>query len=787
MNIRRSYPVLLAGLVVLAGSVVALLGFGPLNLPAFDPFKEGVWGGMATQLMQARSLAYDGDLRYTERDIQRWYDYHPVEQGPRGLYLKRSAAGRYYYASPLLYALVTAPFVRVADYHGLLLVNAILLAVMVWMLAGWWRRVSGPWRAAVFALAVVGFSHAPAYLFVMGPDLLWATLLGGGLILVLRSIERPRPIPLTPSVSSEASGVEPAVSYGAGVLRIPWAPLVLGAIMLGLAAYEKPLFALFAGCVLVQALVSGGWKPLVVAAAVTVAAWLAPTALHLAQDGTVSPYLGDRRQYVRGVYPLTDRREDFSASWGDEEALEDGGIGRRLSIVPRGNLGRTAAIAGVNLPLNLCYFLAGRQTGLAAYSPGILVCVVLFMVCKGRRHVASILAALVLYVLFYLLARPNNYYGGGTSLGNRNVLHVLPALALLAPALPRPRWFAAALAPVVVLGALFLGPVMLRPRYAVLGHLNRMNRPGLVWLPIELTQARAMFSSPREVTPLPDGDRLYRLAGTRPSPTLGWVVAPDHTVRFVLETGDRARMLRLRAIGGYEGAEFLERRGLFEDTAGAPIEVLPAFDCAEVDIPVRGGVRVATEAGPRWMAEVVFYVSVPGGQEPRDRIAAGLQPAWPPQTFGWPSGTLRIGQPGDQRFLLWGWSSRLTGDDGATFRGADCVESLLLVYLQPGRDYVLELEGRSAIPHQEVRVMANQRDCGAVRLSPGWDRVRSIIPAAALDGEVAAIVLRHERLGPSSASVPHASKPATALPKPQFFAEYRKVRVVAKPPADAGP
>jgi len=764
VSVRGNAPVWLAAILVLVGGVVALKGF--------DPYDEGVWGAMATHLMQARSLAYDGDLRYAKRDIDRWFENPTVEEGPRGLYLKRTADG-YHYASPFLYALVSAPFVRVLGDRGLLVVNVVLLAVIVWMLAGWWRRAAGPWRAAVFALAVVGFSLAPAYVFVMEPNLLWPALLGGGLILVLRAIERPEP---RPASDSEAQG-----SSGAGARGVRWWRLILGALVLGLAVYERPLFALFAIGIVVAVVVTRGWKPLLVGALAMAAAWFAPTAVHLAQDGTISPYLGDRRQYVRGVYPLTERCEAFSAGRRDESVLADGGIRRRVRIVPGGDLRGTLAVGRANLPLNLRYFVVGRQAGLLAYAPGAVMCLLLFLLCRGRRKTLPILVAAVLYTLFYLLLRPNGYFGGGTSLGNRNVLHILPALALLAPTLPRPRRFVLALAPIVVLGVVFLNPVLLRPRFAVLGRFNRMKRPGLVWLPLELTQAPAMFSWPREVIPLPDGDRLYRLTGTRPSPTLGWVVAPNDTACFVLESRSPRKVVRLRIFIGPDRVEFLPL-GVFARKGWST--GLPPGACKVVDFAVPRQRRIATQQGDRWAAEFGFRALVP--RQWKSGIAAGLKPASPPEDFTLPGHTLNLGEPGDQRHLLWGWTGRLRDADGTTFRAADERWSFILVYLPPGRDYLLSLEGRSHVPLQRVVIDVNGRACGGGALSAAWGAVRCTIPAGALAGDVATIRLAHGRLTARSHPVSRAATPDEDARTRLLAADYRRITITPREAVNAG-
>jgi hypothetical protein len=93
------------------------------------------------------------------------------------------------------------------------------------------------------------------------------------------------------------------------------------------------------------------------------------------------------------------------------------------------------------------------------------------------------LAAVGLSVLAYMWIIPDNWYGGGGTVGNRYFLNVLPAFLFLVPR-GRERWVAAG---GVVLAAVFLVPVLLSP-------VNHSRRPGdhatrrpFTLLPAELT------------------------------------------------------------------------------------------------------------------------------------------------------------------------------------------------------------------------------------------------------------------------------------------------------------
>src|SRR5476651_1355930 len=73
----------------------------------------GVKGDEATYVSMALSLAYDHDLTYERRDLDRFVGLY--RSGPDGIFLKKGTdrrAGSLYFAKPLHYAIVAAPFVR---------------------------------------------------------------------------------------------------------------------------------------------------------------------------------------------------------------------------------------------------------------------------------------------------------------------------------------------------------------------------------------------------------------------------------------------------------------------------------------------------------------------------------------------------------------------------------------------------------------------------------------------------------------------------------------------------
>src|SRR3954464_4521349 len=121
----------------------------------------GLGGDEATYLMQAQSLAWDHDLRYSRRDYDRFVEQWGLK--PDGLILQSGDGGRtLVYAKPASYALWIAPFLRLYLRKGEAIANALLLALAAVLAARTLERRLGPvaplW-VAVWIFASVTFAY----------------------------------------------------------------------------------------------------------------------------------------------------------------------------------------------------------------------------------------------------------------------------------------------------------------------------------------------------------------------------------------------------------------------------------------------------------------------------------------------------------------------------------------------------------------------------------------------------------------------------------------------------
>ena len=125
--------------------------------------------GEATYLMQAESLARDGDLRYERHDYDRLL--LAAHANPTDLELASGSDGkRIGFARPFPYALYLAPFVRLDPAHGFALANALLLALTACFAARTLERRIGDAAPALVMLAIFA-SATFAHVFLVTGDL----------------------------------------------------------------------------------------------------------------------------------------------------------------------------------------------------------------------------------------------------------------------------------------------------------------------------------------------------------------------------------------------------------------------------------------------------------------------------------------------------------------------------------------------------------------------------------------------------------------------------------------
>jgi hypothetical protein len=552
------------------------------------------WGDGATYYAMAWSLARDHDVRYEGADLERVRREYPA--GPQGLFVKRSSGGltldpdgpfpwvrrvrpdeaRLYFAKGLAYPLVAAPLVALVGTRGLLLTNALVLGLALWLAyAVLRRRGVDAGRSVVTVVVLILATVAPVYLFWPAPELLGLALVTAGLAAWFSG---------RPLLSAAFFGL-------AGYVK--WPNLLMAAPL----GFEP----------LVEGWRSGRWPGAGlkesarrgVVMGLTVAGLLA---MNVAFTGELN-YQGGERKTFYDRFPFDEQGTTFDAAgqWMTTESLgplvaerDDEGTSERTGPA------RARVEIWESLVWNLGYYWIGRFGGALAYFGGAVVALLLFALVGPRSRAGGLaLVAVLLSAFAYMWIIPDNWYGGGGTVGNRYFLSILPAFLFL---VPRGREWGVALGGVALCGV-FLSPVLLSP-------VEHSRRPGdhatrgpFRLLPAELT----MLNDLSVFTESWRKKRPFGFVGNA-----GRHADPDAYNLYFLDNGTFGK------------ETFGERQG-FWLRAGKPAEVVVrAFDLA----PVRQ-IVVRLSGGP--MGDVVSVrrawsshrVSVSPGQTREVKLAVG--------------------------------------------------------------------------------------------------------------------------------------------------------------------
>ena len=433
----------------------------------------GLKGDEATYVSIGLSAAYDGDVAYERRDLERFFGLYRA--GPDGIFLKKGKqqrisvdgsapfvhrrtspdrrSDRLYYGKALIYGLVAAPFVRVLGLNGFLVLHVLLLfgagACAYLFLAA----QSRPGAAFLFSAAFIGATCVPVYVVFLAPEIFnFSLVIYAYFLWLYKEVAQPR----------------------SRFLRGPASDLAAAALV-GVAIYSNPRHALLAGPIVlwiwwqrrfVHGLVTG-------LAAVAVAASL--YGLSAATSGEFNYQGGDRKTFY-AVYPFDGSSADV---WNSTSAKEMSTNDSDASNVLEDFANR--------LTHNVEYFLIGRHFGFVPYFfPG-AVAIVLWLFSRERSRPWRVLTflAIVASAAALLIFAPFTWSGGGGPPGNRYFMSIYAATMFLTP--PVMTIVPGTLA--WVGGALFTAKMLANPFVAAKSPSQTTERGFARRLPVELTMA----------------------------------------------------------------------------------------------------------------------------------------------------------------------------------------------------------------------------------------------------------------------------------------------------------
>jgi hypothetical protein len=463
---RIARPAALTGAILLVVALAAAV--------SVDVVKTGygVKSDEATYVAMALSIAYDYNLSYERRDLERFTGLY--RDGPEGIFLKRGKRlrvrvdvrppfvhltkspdtrnDRLYFGKAMIYPVVAAPFVRLLGLNGLLVLNVLLLAVVCMCGYTFLVAQTPPGPALAFTLAFIGASCVPVYLVLLTPEILNFALVFCAYFLWLYKEVAPR----------DRRGF----LYGRG-------SDILAATLVGAATYSKPSHALL----IVPIVLWLWWRRRLLDGLIVGTVYLVVGAglfgANALISGEFNDHGGDRKIfYTRFPFdsspaPAWDRATEMTTNDSDAENVLADFTNRFVH--------------------NVEYFLVGRHFGFVPYFfPGV-VAIGLWLASRERARPWRVLTflAVAASAVALLVFAPYSWSGGGGPPGNRYFMSLYPALFFLVP--PMTSAVPAMLA--WIGGALFTAKMIVNP-FVAAKFPNEIAKRGFARrLPVEVTMA----------------------------------------------------------------------------------------------------------------------------------------------------------------------------------------------------------------------------------------------------------------------------------------------------------
>jgi hypothetical protein len=408
---------------------IFMLGFSLfVNLPSIH--QGFLFDDQAVYYSMAQSLANDGDLEYTKRDLIRYYEVFP--SGPLGIFLKKAKEGKLFYAKSFAYPLFAAPFVKLFGVNGALVFHSLLLLLLLIMGHAYLSLFNSSPYSLVTILTFLFASVAGVYYLWVSPDFFNFFLVFTILFLWLykrRAVEK----------------LDEEKQWGKiqAFLRSDKTDYLAG-LLLGIAVFSKPPNIVLLGPIVLLSLI----EKKMLKTALIILCFLFSSGLFWGTNYFVTGewnYQGGERKTFLYSYPFEKADVTFD-SIKTQEMTADGYAEKHL-------------LPAKFIPYNFFYYFFGRFTGIVWYFFPAFFFLILFL--KGKKQLFRwlIFGAILAEILIYIVFMPDNYGGGGGTLTNRYFLNIFPLFLFL----PLEKRTIRDIGVMWIVAALFIAPILIGP------------------------------------------------------------------------------------------------------------------------------------------------------------------------------------------------------------------------------------------------------------------------------------------------------------------------------------
>jgi len=360
--------------------------------------RYGFFSDESSYFSVIQSLAFDYDLEYSKKDINRIREYFPG--GPMGLFLKKTKDGKIFFAKSYVYPLFAAPFFRVFDVNGILLFNGLMIFFSLLMGFLLLRQFHSERKSLIFSAGFILATVIPIYIWWITADLFNFFVMFAGLFFFFYPFKRKFFFYLSP-------------------------------LFFSLSAFSKPTNILAIGAIYLILLYRKEWKKFIILSLISIVFTSAMAGLYMYQtdEWNYKLFMGGERRTFHGKYPFEypeDKEGNIKKGVNVRPYVFEDGFKMsfddywdRFYISPKAML------------FNLFYFIFGRFTGAFIYFFPAIFVLLLFLFQKKEIPDYFVLFSVFLGSLTYMILAPDNYFGGSGSIGNRYFFSVYPLFFFL--------------------------------------------------------------------------------------------------------------------------------------------------------------------------------------------------------------------------------------------------------------------------------------------------------------------------------------------------------------------
>jgi len=356
----------------------------------------GFFSDESSYFSVTQSLAFDYDLEYTRKDINRIREYFPG--GPMGLFLKKTKNGKIFFAKSYIYPLFLSPFFRLFGLNGILLFNGLMVFLSVLMGFLLLKKFHSEKSSLIFTTGFILATVIPIYIWWITADLFNFFVLFTALFFFFYPFKNKIFFYVSPFFFS-------------------------------LSAFSKPYNILAIGIIYLILLYKKEWKKFIIISIISIIITGSMAGFYSYQTGewNYKLFMGGERRTFHGKYPFEFPVDDDGNIINGVKAykFEDGfkmtfdDYWDRFYISPEITL------------LNLFYFIFGRFTGIFIYFFPAFFIFILFLFQKKEHSDYFILFSIIVGIFTYIILAPDNYFGGSGSVGNRYFMNVFPIFFFL--------------------------------------------------------------------------------------------------------------------------------------------------------------------------------------------------------------------------------------------------------------------------------------------------------------------------------------------------------------------